>query len=602
MSNNSQTGLNSKPESSFANAPMSKKIGFFSAMLVVIGSSVGAGIFIKAGSVLGSSQNSIIFAIFAWLLAAFAVISMAMALIEIGSARNDNLSLIGWCQTFNSRIIYKSCKNFMVYIYLPLTYFFMPLYVVLSIQDGISAIIPNTNGFNTKADWSILMVITILVSVYFIVINGISSKMGNIQNWIITSLKFFPLMFAAILGFVIVGINGAVTDKNYHAEFSPEFNLTNLGQEGKIDFSKLLSLNSLSPGFGLFIAMGAIFFAFDGFYVTAGIQTEMKEPKKTPWAILFGMIVVTVIYLVIAISMSIGAKQGSPSGFQEFLSSHNLNWLYALFQILIGVGMLGIINGFALWSTRFMEDLIRANEVPFSTKLVNKINDKRAVIGILYNLVLVIPIIIVFSIIGGLGYVDSAGYGQSYGTGSAELYSFADLMATWTSVIAFAYILFAIIGAIKNRKTNRIKVQKSKFFLPMAYSSIISMILPIFFTFFAPIADFFLMFLIPINDNWITTVLVPRLMIVIVLMLFLALMFIPIWIEDYMMIKKFGSIEKGEIDKINRMAIVTNKTLKEALLAQIKNEKRTILNEEEKKILKINNLEESNLTFIPFRY
>ncbi|QZX49507.1 APC family permease [Mycoplasma sp. E35C] len=581
---------------------MSKKIGFFSAMLVVIGSSVGAGIFIKAGSVLGSSQNSIIFAIFAWLLAAFAVISMAMALIEIGSARNDNLSLIGWCQTFNSRIIYKSCKNFMVYIYLPLTYFFMPLYVVLSIQDGISAIIPNTNGFNTKADWSILMVITILVSVYFIVINGISSKMGNIQNWIITSLKFFPLMFAAILGFVIVGINGAVTDKNYHAEFSPEFNLTNLGQEGKIDFSKLLSLNSLSPGFGLFIAMGAIFFAFDGFYVTAGIQTEMKEPKKTPWAILFGMIVVTVIYLVIAISMSIGAKQGSPSGFQEFLSSHNLNWLYALFQILIGVGMLGIINGFALWSTRFMEDLIRANEVPFSTKLVNKINDKRAVIGILYNLVLVIPIIIVFSIIGGLGYVDSAGYGQSYGTGSAELYSFADLMATWTSVIAFAYILFAIIGAIKNRKTNRIKVQKSKFFLPMAYSSIISMILPIFFTFFAPIADFFLMFLIPINDNWITTVLVPRLMIVIVLMLFLALMFIPIWIEDYMMIKKFGSIEKGEIDKINRMAIVTNKTLKEALLAQIKNEKRTILNEEEKKILKINNLEESNLTFIPFRY
>ena len=30
--------------------------------------------------------------------------------------------------------------------------------------------------------------------------------------------------------------------------------------------------------------------------VTAGLQTEMKEPKKTPKAILFGLIIVTVIY------------------------------------------------------------------------------------------------------------------------------------------------------------------------------------------------------------------------------------------------------------------------------------------------------------------
>ena len=47
-----------------ANAPLKKKIGFFSAMMVVVGSSVGAGIFFKAGNVLGNSQNSIIFAIF----------------------------------------------------------------------------------------------------------------------------------------------------------------------------------------------------------------------------------------------------------------------------------------------------------------------------------------------------------------------------------------------------------------------------------------------------------------------------------------------------------------------------------------------------------
>jgi len=73
----------------------------------------------------------------------------------------------------------------------------------------------------------------------------------------------------------------------------------------------------MTPGFGLFIAVAAIFFAYDGFYVTAGIQSEMKEPKKTPLAILFGLIIVTVIYLLIAIAMSLGASGGSPFGFQD---------------------------------------------------------------------------------------------------------------------------------------------------------------------------------------------------------------------------------------------------------------------------------------------
>ena len=82
-------------ERSLANAPLSKKIGFFSAMLVVIGSCIGSGIFFKAGNVLSNSQGSIIFAMFTWIFASFGVLCMALALIDITSARNDNLSVIG---------------------------------------------------------------------------------------------------------------------------------------------------------------------------------------------------------------------------------------------------------------------------------------------------------------------------------------------------------------------------------------------------------------------------------------------------------------------------------------------------------------------------
>lgn len=116
------------------------KISFIAAMLIVIGSSIGAGIFFKSSTVLENSQASLVLAIFNWLVASVAVIAMALALIEIASVRNDNLSIISWVKVFNRRWLYHGCKNFMTYLYLPLTFFFMPLYFICSIQDGIKSV------------------------------------------------------------------------------------------------------------------------------------------------------------------------------------------------------------------------------------------------------------------------------------------------------------------------------------------------------------------------------------------------------------------------------------------------------------------------------
>ena len=600
-------------EEGLANAPIKKKIGFFSAMMVVVGSSVGAGIFFKAGSVMTDSQNSIVFAMFCWIFAAFAVISMGLALIEIASARNDNLSMIGWCQTFNSRLIYKACKNFMFYVYLPLTFFFMPLYVILSIQDGVAAIYIQTGraytGLGTAhGDWAIIMAIVIAMSIYFIVVCGLSSKIGNIQNWIITAFKFIPLVFAAILGFVVIGMTGHIATKDYGAAFTPT---------DTSDKSSLYSFTTMTPGFGMFIAAGAIFFAYDGFYVAAGVQSEMKEPKKTPLAILFGLIIVTVIYLIIAISMSLGAVNGGPQGYADFLTSKKVAPIYATFQILIGIGVLGIINGFALWSTRFVEDLVKANELPYSTKMVAKIKEKYAYVGIIYNLVISLPVIIVFCIIGGLAYIDNysgasfataqslidGGYYKDlsavqkvfpyiksadefvtydYGSGVGKLYTFADLMATWTSVAAFTFILCSIIGALKNRKTGLVKVQKSKIFVPMAICAIVTMVLPIFFTFFQPIADLFFLFRVGTAS---TDEVVSRIMTVVVLFLFIGLMFAPIIIEDMILKHKYGSVEAGEKAKAEAIAKAKGQTLEEEIMEQLVIQKRIQLTKWEQKAL-----------------
>ena len=526
-------------------ASKSKKISFFSAILVVMGSSIGAGIFFKSKSVLDNSQNSLILAIFCWIIAAFSVIAMALALIEISSARNDNLSLIGWTKVFNSRTTFKASKNFMFYIYLPLTYFFMPLYVIMSLQDGIGALV-NANmspyNFGTPVDWLIWTIISIAISVYFIYVSGISSKVGNIQNKIVTYIKFLPLAFVAIMGFVLVGMNaGGWNDVSIGVQ-KPIGDLADLAAGG--------SLSSFAPGLGMFLAISAIFFAYDGFYVAAGIQSEMQEPKKTPMAILLGLVVTTIIYLIIAISMSING--GSFSNMLIYMidvMQDTGRILFGIINIMIAIGVLGIINGYAMWTSRFTEDVIKEGELPLSIKYKDKLNEHKPKIGTFYFYVIGTFFYFIFVLIGALGYIDN--YGASYGVGMGRLFTFADLMSTWTALFAFGFITAAIYGGIKNRKTQKVQTDQKSYFIPMAICAVIIVGIALIVTIIIPILDLLLIAqvdqsAVKANGGNYSEIIISRISVFVCLLLYIFFSYGLIFFENKYHIKKFGSIEKYE--------------------------------------------------------
>lgn len=544
-----------------------KKISFLSAIFIVIGSSIGSGIFFKSNSILESVGLSFPLAITSWIISAIAVVAMGLSLVEITSGKNDNLSLIGWNKTFNSKWIYKMCKNFMFYLYLPLTFFFIPFYAILALQDSITGF-GGSNNFGTQHDWAIWMIVCIGISLWFILTSGLSSRFGNIQNWIITSVKFLPLVIVIILGFVIASLNGT------KIEIAP------IPKNNSYQ-----SFASLSPGIGMFMSFAAVFFAYDGFYYSAGLQSEMKEPKKTPFALVLGLVIVTIIYLIIAISMSIATDGGSFYDFFGFLKEKNLGWIFGVVNLLIFIGVLGIVNSFAMWSTRFTEDLIKLGELPFYNHFINKLNPTRPIVGAIYVLVITIPIILIFSIIGGLGYVGNGLYSENillqyvdqnnpsttYATSITissydklpiydssikiidntinfpnknlydewvktlslhanqynsmnKLLSFSDLMANWTAVLAFAFITIAIIGCLMNRKTKRINVTKFKYFIPSSIIAIIVVSIGLVVQIAAPFIDLILLVnftTIPTND------LVGRIMTVVVLIIFILFMTIP---------------------------------------------------------------------------
>ena len=140
------------------------------------------------------------------------------------------------------------------------------------------------------------------------IINTINREYGYLKTkallYYITDLKG-ELTFAAVIGFVIFGMNNGQFVGDYAVGFVP----SNVDNE-----VSRYTFNTFSPGFGMFIASISIFYAFDGFYVAAGIKSELKEPKKTPSIILVGLVVTTIIYLVVAVSMSLGSNGGNPQG------------------------------------------------------------------------------------------------------------------------------------------------------------------------------------------------------------------------------------------------------------------------------------------------
>ncbi|WP_025755087.1 APC family permease [Mycoplasmopsis cricetuli] len=513
----------------FQNSKPVKKIGFISIILIVIGSSIGAGIFFKSQTVLENSGNNLILAIMSWIIAAIAVIALALALIEISSGRNDNLGIIGWNQTFTNKYIYKMCKNFMIFIYLPLTYFFMPLYVILSLQDGLAGF-GITNHFGTNHDWFIWTAISLVISAWFIFIPGVFTKIGNAHNIVILAVKFIPLIAAGILGFVVLG----ATRK------AQNIDINNTTWFAKASLEQGITFFKISPLIGIFGSLAAIFFAFDGFYVTAGIQTEMKEPKKLPVALVIGIGVITLIYLIIAISMSIGTKGGDFFGFSDWLNENKLSWLFGIINICIAIGVLGIINGFSMWAPRFIEDLIKANEFWVPEKYKNKLNNSRPIVGSVIVGFISIGFVLVLTVIGALGYIPSSYVGDYEVEGSfsmSKLYSFADLMANWISVITFLFISTAILGGLFNRKTKKVKITKSKFFVPSAIISVVIVFLSMFFSFIQPFVDLGISVSAIATESFsqekINNSIIGNSMLILVLFLFLAIIIIPSVVSIY---------------------------------------------------------------------
>lgn len=116
-------------------------------------------------------------------------------------------------------------------------------------------------------------------------------------------------------------------------------------------------------------------------------------------------------------------------------------------ELLIAVGVLGIVNGFSLMTTRFYEYLIKNNEIYCPEKYKSKLNSSKPLVGCIYAIIICGTLFIVFTLIGAFAFSDTGHYkdtamysvnsgvdpvGHGYdvsGNHLCSLYSLCDIMA-----------------------------------------------------------------------------------------------------------------------------------------------------------------------------
>ena len=415
-----------------------KKISYMTALVILVASTIGAGIFFKNGTIFANSDGSLGLAIASWVISAIGIIAIGLSLIEISSASKNDKGILAWVKNFAPKWVSKYSVNYVLLIYLPLNYVAMPLYAVMSIQDA-------TNDTWMANPW-------VVVGISFGIFAWISSmgfftlKVSEKFSWIFTAMKFIPLFIAPF-----ITINNS-SSSDIHSVVSGSVGAA----EGITHFSGWL---------GLMASIPAILFAYDGFYTVTSLKSDMEDPKKMGPLIAVGISLITAGYLFFAVLTGIfGQTDIFGSSYSEFT--------IAFMNSLIFMAILGIINSFAMTTPRMY--MTSFAEGDFNLLLWFKRTFRIKTLKMASFLISVIIAVLFWIVLTPIGIyaIEPTSY-QIYGDGTAQLYVFADLLTNFTSLAMFMIIGVAIVGGLVNRKTNKTKVVKYKWFLPAAWVSTI---------------------------------------------------------------------------------------------------------------------------------
>ena len=321
------------------------------ATTIVIGISVGSGIFFQNENIISWAKGDAWIVVTAWIIGSIIALSITLSYVEIvRSAKRSNTGVGEFAeQLINKKIGWHTKMNWANYYYA-----FFSFAVSCFVAKFVVNLFTKSGVINPNSDhtWMIIL-IGIGLMLFFLTINILLPKLGEILQINLTILKSIPL--------IIISIGGIVTF----------FYLNNYNNWWVNDPPNHLSpvissaTNHLgSAGIILFI-LPAILFSFDGSINVTNITEDVKKRKHITFALIFGMTIITIIYLLVTVAiLNTGTLNAQDAIITMF--GGNIKDLSSAFiiissfmQFFIIIAAVGVLNGVTLTWVRSMKAIIK---------------------------------------------------------------------------------------------------------------------------------------------------------------------------------------------------------------------------------------------------
>jgi len=292
-------------------------------------------VFFKAQNVLNATGGNMPLGIAAWVITGLLMIICSAQFAVMATKYEKVNGLVDYAEATCGKGYAYIIAWFMVNIYYP---------GMTSVLAWVSA-----RYFGVLFGWDMTGPEVLALSGFFLIasfaMNALSPKIAGKFQVSATVIKLIPITLMAIVGTIVGFASGTLTD----------------------NFNNVVTEAIGGTSGGLFAAIVATVFAYEGWIVATSINSELKNPKKNlPLALLIGSIIVVSAYVLYYIGVAGGAsnavlmEEGATTAFKNIFG----NVGGALLNICIVVSCLGTLNGLMVGATRGMYAIAARNEGP----------------------------------------------------------------------------------------------------------------------------------------------------------------------------------------------------------------------------------------------
>ncbi|MBQ3052552.1 MAG: amino acid permease [Clostridia bacterium] len=323
---------------------LTKKYGLPTAICMVVGTVIGSGIFFKAQNVLSATGGNMPLGIVAWVITGLLMIICSTQFAVMATKYEKVSGVVDYAEATCGKGYAYYIAWFLVHIYYP---------GMTSVLAWVSA-----RYFGVIFGWSMVGPEVMALAGFFLIasytMNAISPKLAGKFQVSATVIKLIPIFLMAIVGTFAGLFNGTLTN----------------------NFSNVVTEAVGGTGGGLFAAIVATVFAYEGWIVATSINAELKNAKRNlPLALIIGAFIVVVAYVFYYIGVAGGAsnevlmKDGATTAFKNIFGTIGGTVL----NICIVVSCLGTLNGLMVGATRGMYAIASRQEGP-KQKMFNQVD------------------------------------------------------------------------------------------------------------------------------------------------------------------------------------------------------------------------------------